>query len=146
MEDNKPGGAPPDSPSKPKPISNEKEVSFSFRELDLQEVLLVDGYKMLSFMVRGEFVVLIREFDYFNLLSYIFGQIEFIQSDEDGQGCTCDNITPSTILIEDNHKIQVQRIDTDTNEVVEEGEKFIKVYEAYDLVSNTIVGACNIKQ
>lgn len=131
-------GAPTPIEIKPQP-SNEDRPSFSFRELELAEVSYIDGYKFLFFMVRGEFVVCMKEFEYYNLLSFIFDEIQFIQVETDGQGCTCDIITPNYNIVQDDFKISVHKIDVKSDQVSEE-EKYIKVFEVYDLLQNTIVG------
>lgn len=136
-------GAPPE-PEKPK-TSGEGKPVFSFRDLELTDVLNVDGYRYLYFIVRGEYIVAIKEFEYYNYLSFIFEQLEFLIAE--GEECTCDSVEPPFNVIEDNFKITAKLIDVDNNQVVKEEDRFIKVYDVYDLIPHTIVGGiCKIDE
>lgn len=137
MEDKPKIGEAPPEPVKPE-VKGDTNPSFSYRELDLIEVTFIDGYKYLSFMVNGEFIVLIREFDYYSYLSFIFNEIEIIQAE--GGECICDICEPNFTVIEENHKILAQKFDIETDSVIEEKDKFIKIYEIHDLQYNTFVG------
>lgn len=137
--DNEKPGAPPETePVKPQ-TSGEDKPSFSFRDLELIDIVNVDGYRNLSFMVRGEFIVVMRQWEYFNYLDFIFEQLELL-SQEGEESCKCDLCSPPHATIEENFKITAQMLDIENQSVVEEKDKYIKIYEIYDLIPSTIVG------
>jgi len=62
MENDKIGGIPPEI-VKPKPVK--ATLSFAFDELDLMDIIKIDGSNYLTFIIRDEWIVTIKQWDYF---------------------------------------------------------------------------------
>lgn len=122
----------------PKPTIVKDNISFSYRDLELLNTIEVDNIMYLTFMVRGEFIVQIKKFEYYEYLDYVFTQVMFLT--EDGATCICDLTTPTVDILDENYHITAIKIDSNTEEQLEKEERYIKMYLATDLTLNAAVG------
>lgn len=138
--DDKPVPAPP--PETPKPIKTESDVRFSFRDLILEEVYEEGGYTYCLFMVKGQFFIIIKDYDYTHYLLHIFNEIKKRQA-VDIESCICDECTPEVILVDDTSTIVTVTINEDKEESYE--DKKANLYVAVNLIPHVKVGICDLK-
>lgn len=123
-------GTPAPSTETPQPTA-EFAPQFSYRDLELMEVSVMDNYKYLLFMVRGEYCVYLRKGEYLEWLAYIFDRIEELQAND--APCICDKVAPNFLEMQEKVPILF------STEKGEE-EREIPIYECYNLLTGTTVG------
>src|SRR5690606_27351198 len=101
------------------PVLTNPQVAFSYEELQLQQVIFSDNEYFLLFMLRGEYLVQIRQFDYFAWLNFIFTEIAIIQ-DEDPNDCICNICTPDYEVLEGEPEVNKVELDPKTKEIISE--------------------------
>lgn len=136
MDNEKPGA--PSEPEKPKEVG--ESVYFALSHLQLMRVEDINGVLYLHFLVGdGEYIVVIREFEYYAYQSYIYRELSILM--DEGASCTCDNCTPTFEKI-GVHEIQRIDINIDSGEEIKGTEKTkeTNVYLVTNLVESTRVG------
>ena len=122
----KPGGAPPEI-AKPKPVK--AKLSFAFDELDLMDIIKIDGSNYLTFIIRDEWIVTMRQWDYFEFLNFTYNTIA------DSEDSVIIISSPDYEVLEQNNNIKGTFFDV-TNNKKEDFNKYISHVEAYNLLEN----------
>lgn len=132
-------------------------VSFSYYDLELQDVFTIENRKYLSFFVDKEedsFYIQCLRSEFLEYQNLFFDKLEeqlsvgYEEEDELEEGeeffkntCTCDECTVGYERLED---VKVGIVIIDKQGDKEEFEKSIPVYHVENLLSGFKIGICNI--
>lgn len=130
MDDPKPTPSPPSE--SPKPVKAENPISFSFRQLQLKEVYKDEGYNFCIFLVDGNFLVTIKDFEYMHYLTYVFDEIRKLQENQDEYIEIVDTCSPD--FVTDEETVTITKITIEKDETVKTEEFQSKNYYIFNLI------------
>lgn len=120
-----------------KPKSTSDKISFSLKDLTLVMVDTFNLERHLHFLVRNEFHLIMKEFEYYSYLNVLFTEIEILKNEQ--RECICDKVETDSYDYLGDIKVSFQKLNEVTNKLETE-EVSVPSYLTYSFIADLEIG------